>query len=65
MYFPNVSCLRAYAFQNMSVVVRSSNQRLLEICPPVESTPLDFVPNFCRLCRANQPAWLMPTILRF
>jgi hypothetical protein len=31
------------AVQNMSALVDSGNKRLLEICPPVNSTVLDFV----------------------
>jgi hypothetical protein len=42
------------ALQNMSVLVDQSGVRLLGLCPPADSTVLDFVKNFVQYARKQK-----------
>jgi Rap1a immunity proteins len=52
------------AVQNMSALVDSKNERLLALCPPAESTTLDFVRAFLRSAeRKNEADVNNPAVL--
>jgi len=52
------------AVQNMSALVDSKNERLLALCPPAESTTLDFVRAFLRSAeRKNETDVNNPAVL--
>ena len=52
------------AVQNMSALVDSKNERLLALCPPTESTTLDFVRAFLRSAeRKNETDVNNPAVL--
>jgi Rap1a immunity proteins len=53
------------AAQNMSSLVDEANQRLLHICPPSDSTVLDFVHVFVQYARGTNVAVENPAALVF